>query len=746
MAAAASLLSCTRTELDPIQGIFPDASLITFTQNTKNEYVKDALGRKTFTLEWTDGTNVLKTTMIGAKYYLGTNTYTIAADNLAKNGNFVAEKTSLNGNPVAGGDIIVERLANDQYKINGVLFVDANGTASNIRWEGELKYVRDPLPPVAYYYSLGDLGDVSDSSGNTIEGVKSTVITLADIATGAFFGQLSLNLEEAQAKTQQSSNKVVDGVYDVKEYAHEAFTAGNGFDMTPYVGYQLVIGSYFLDENGNVVTINAGDAIEVYKEDGHTVFETNSGYIFVTDPLPIDPNKWDTVDMGEGVELLGTEVDPLGQTVTVQLATKGLTKPFDRESEGYYLNLVLNSKDGYLHEGSYAAGDGSASTFLIGYDVFEPGIQLNNGSTLWKVSGANAEVRNITEGTVTVNRNDGETPEETTWTILLETEQVVLNFTGAVPALTSDGVLIDDVDPSKLTQSWKINYDAGSKKLSLSFGTDDISYAAATYSYSGVGYHLSLDIYSPDGKLYDGLYHAGTIAGVVNAGEFGIGFDYPDYYIFNWGTCWWTCDKKAAVYETAQKVLDGTVDVMYDAATEEFTITLESTVITTTFIGKIEGVEGVPETDLYDGLKIDKFVSAAANPGKLSFEFNTEGIAQTGADENDGYSPLYSGNGYSLKMDIYSADGTLAPGVYTASATGDTVNAGEFAIGYDTEFWGMQMHNWGTVLFTVVNDVTTAVKVLDGTVTVSKRGDVYTILLESTAVPSARFKGKLSQE
>ena len=94
-------------------------------------------------------------------------------------------------------------------------------------------------------------------------------------------------------------------------------------------------------------------------------------------------------------------------------------------------------------------------------------------------------------------------------------------------------------------------------------------------------------------------------------------------------------------------------------------------------------------------------------------------------------------------MDIYSADGTLQPGTYKACAVGGTVGEGEFGIGYDTVFWGMEMKDWGTCWWTVTDGAISAQKVLDGTVTVTKRGNVYTILLESSVIASARFKGEL---
>ena len=121
----------------------------------------------------------------------------------------------------------------------------------------------------------------------------------------------------------------------------------------------------------------------------------------------------------------------------------------------------------------------------------------------------------------------------------------------------------------------------------------------------------------------------------------------------------------------------------------------------------------------------------------------TDGI--TSSFDQATWQTTWEGSGNYLAFDIYSADGSLAPGTYTASAVGGTVNEGEFGIGYDTEFWGMTMENWGTCWWTITDGAISAEKVLDGTITVSIDGDVYTIVLESSTV-NARYIGVFATE
>ena len=106
----------------------------------------------------------------------------------------------------------------------------------------------------------------------------------------------------------------------------------------------------------------------------------------------------------------------------------------------------------------------------------------------------------------------------------------------------------------------------------------------------------------------------------------------------------------------------------------------------------------------------------------VTMQLATEGIAQT---MNENWQTVWTGEGYYLALDLYSEDGYLHEGNYTASAEGGGVNAGEFGIGYDTEVdwgWGpMEMKDWGTCLWTVSGGAATAEKITAGLVSVTSR-------------------------
>ena len=109
---------------------------------------------------------------------------------------------------------------------------------------------------------------------------------------------------------------------------------------------------------------------------------------------------------------------------------------------------------------------------------------------------------------------------------------------------------------------------------------------------------------------------------------------------------------------------------------------------------------------------------------------------------------IWHGEGNFLAIDLYSADGYLHEGTYSASAVGGVVGEGEFGIGYDTTVdfgWGpMEMKDWGTCWWSVSNGAATAKKILEGTINVSKKGSKWVIELisgEGKEMIWAKFEG-----
>ena len=468
-------------------------------------------------------------------------------------------------------------------------------------------------------------------------------------------------------------------------------------------------------------------------------------------------------------------------SLTINLATADVTGAYDAATwstvytgTGNYLALDIYSADGYLHEGTYtacAAGGAIAEgEFGIGWDpgdLWGIGMVFENwGTCWWDVNNGVVTInQKVTEGTVTVTRKGSK------WVIELVSGEgksmLWTKFEGAIDAVTDPSMLgggpVDDTEYVELSTllSATSNVANGTKSLTLNLGTDGISSTTDPTTWQtvweGEGNYLGLDIYSEDGKLYTGTYNAGTVGGTINAGEFGIGWDPGDLWgigmVFeNWGTCWWNVAGGAAV--AAGKVTDGTVEVAVEGA--DLVIKLKSTLVNAKFTCpvadftlEVVNLGGGAEAPEFEGTELSVLLSATSNVANgtksVTINLGEEGISST--TDPTTWQTVWEGEGHYLALDVYSEDGKLAPGTYTACAVGGTINAGEFGIGWDPgDLWGIGMvfENWGTCWWNVAGGAAVAeAKVLDGTLTVAVDGDTYTITLESSAV-NAQYVGPMT--
>ena len=467
-------------------------------------------------------------------------------------------------------------------------------------------------------------------------------------------------------------------------------------------------------------------------------------------------------------------------SLTINLGTDGISSTTDPTTwqtvwtgTGNYLALDIYSEDGYLHEGTYTAcatgGAINPGEFGIGWDpgdLWGIGMVFENWGTCWwdVANGAAVINQKVTEGTVTVTRKGSK------WVIELVSGEgkgmLWTKFEGAIEAVTDPalggGGNVDDTDYVELTNllSATSNVANGTMSITMNLGTDGISSTTDPNTWQtvweGEGNYLGLDIYSEDGKLYTGTYNAGTTGGAINAGEFGIGWDPGDLWgigmVFeNWGTCWWNVAGGAAV--AAGKVTDGTVQVLVEGA--NLVIKLKSTLVNAKFTCPVADYPlevvnlGGGEEPEFEGTELSVLLSATSNvangTNSVTINLAEEGISST--TDPATWQTVWEGEGHYLALDVYSADGKLAPGTYTACAAGGQIAEGEVGLGWDPgDLWGIGMvfENWGTCWWNVAGGAAVCeAKVLDGTLTVAVDGDTYTITLESSAV-NARYVGPIT--
>ena len=200
------------------------------------------------------------------------------------------------------------------------------------------------------------------------------------------------------------------------------------------------------------------------------------------------------------------------------------------------------------------------TTSIVGFDALLPSGQYVLGEDAignavlakTKVNGQAAM-----KGYITINKNGDN------YVISADIDGAAYAWKGKLP-------LKADPTPTQLTvvQQAQSNVANGTKSITMQLATEGIS---KSYNeqwqevWSGEGGYLALDLYSEDGYLHDGSYTACAQGGVIEPGQFGIGYDgvldmgdWGTYPFENWGTCWWTVKNGAA---TAEKITSGLVSV-----------------------------------------------------------------------------------------------------------------------------------------------------------------------------------------
>lgn len=197
------------------------------------------------------------------------------------------------------------------------------------------------------------------------------------------------------------------------------------------------------------------------------------------------------------------------------------------------------------------------TTTLVGYDAFlAPGLYLLGGDEIGKAIAAKTKVGGQTpsEGWITVNNRDGK------YQFTAQFGDQVYFWAGSLPFQA-------DPAPLDLTVLQQASANKDSKLVTLQLATEGISQGYDEnwqQVWTGEGKYLAIDLYSEDGYLHDGLYRACAQGGVVNTGEFGIGYDavvdwgWGPMEMKDWGTCLWTVSGGKA---TAEKITSGLVNV-----------------------------------------------------------------------------------------------------------------------------------------------------------------------------------------
>ena len=424
---------------------------------------------------------------------------------------------------------------------------------------------------------------------------------------------------------------------------------------------------------------------------------------------------------------------------SVEKGDKYRTFTVELSGDNASMTLKMVSDKYFLADGSYTpapADQAKKNTYIVG----------NGGTTF----------NNIPVETGSIKVAQGEGTYSFAGMLWLADESVI--------EIKSTVALVYEADPEPVKLSTVLsatsNLANGVQTVTMQLAQDGIysEMDMTTYQtiWHGEGNFLAIDLYSADGYLHEGTYSASAVGGVVGEGEFGIGYDttvdfgWGPMEMKDWGTCWWSVSNGAA---TAKKILEGTINVSKKGS--KWVIELISgegkEMIWAKFEGAIDALTdpalgGGGNVDDTDYVELTKLLSATKNQGLLTINMAQDGISST-TDPNT-WQTIWEGEGNYLATDIYSADGKLYTGEYKACAVGGAVGEGEFGIGYDTTVdwgWGpIEMKDWGTCWWTVADGATSAVKILDGTMTVAMEGDNVVIKLKSSIV-NAKFTYPVAQ-
>ena len=203
---------------------------------------------------------------------------------------------------------------------------------------------------------------------------------------------------------------------------------------------------------------------------------------------------------------------------------------------------------------SFGGANATVVTTLVGYDaLLASGQYLLGADEIGKAVLAETKVNGkaVKEGFFSVNERDGK------YTITAQLDGTLYAWKGTLP-------FEPDPDPVELSVVMEAKANNGILTMNLATPGIEKSYNDQWQEvWTGEGGYLALDINTGSNYLADGNYVACAEGGVVNPGEFGIGWDPGDLYgigmIFtDWGTCWWDVKDGAA---TATKIVDGLVTV-----------------------------------------------------------------------------------------------------------------------------------------------------------------------------------------
>lgn len=367
-----SLVSCYKSQLDPVSGMFPVPTEVKASEFTAASAtsVKGEQGRL-IDVDLKSNTASVHLAIVGNKYYLTENVYLGALEATATSGTFIAAKTTVNGLGTKEGRITVSRVPvdtekktyslDDIYTINAVLFL-VDGAPVKFEWTGKLAFYPDPI--------VGDIvvgNQMTDTVSDTEAGKKKHLINLVD-DSGNPSGCFEIFVEPDATS--------IAGTYLCKEYAEMAGEAGliaNGYNIE-YGGVVYSGGSYFM-KDGVRVDVAAGQTVVIAPLTDKSYVFNVAGTDFVVAGT----------EMGEGIVFDHAGVD----TKSVTDAGKDKHLINVTEDDAPFATFEIFCETGANITGTYLCKEyaemaGESLIIANGYNIEYGGVVYSGGSYYMK--------------------------------------------------------------------------------------------------------------------------------------------------------------------------------------------------------------------------------------------------------------------------------------------------------------------------------------------------------------------------
>lgn len=367
-------------------------------------------------------------------------------------------------------------------------------------------------------------------------------------------------------------------------YYIPGITYSGGSSAIAKAGNYLADESSFSAANGIPSALNTTGTLTVTKADDHY---TLGGYLWTVEGKAFRVEAaFDAVyEPEKEAQRMDILIDAKAQegSVVIYIASGDINVSADLAGnpfftgDGKVLMLALESEDGKLYPGTYSVIPGDFWTF-----EYAPGMLFTGGGgTNWfDVKADGYDVTNLKAGEAIVTKTGS------TYNVEYKDEEseIWVAYTGPIEALD-----YEIIEYTPLTQVVEVAPNEGTVTLRLATEGIVATYSEMmySYSYSGTGNYVFLELYSTDGTIAAGSYKACSVPGWVQEGEFGVGFQYNYEYApgmfwpVDMGSTWFTLDGE----ETKTYITDGLVSVSYEG--DVCTITLESSAANAKFVGKL---------------------------------------------------------------------------------------------------------------------------------------------------------------